>query len=234
MGHGGVINYQSPTTGRIETFKNPENVKSTEIIGMRFSSLLNLTSTSHQEAVVEYLASHKDTNNDFINFLNQSYLKFLKIYSPDKTDLSKVEEFIKTKKSTQILGKKYNNIFISKKRISSKTAQKMYKGISDKDRLYFHSDFTKHNIQGPFVKIYSIIANDTELLYRGETIPIYNIPNNITLTNIINIVTTYIFSDNLSYKGISKFYQTGKKISINVVDLTCNSTTGHPIIGFIE
>ena len=235
MGHGGLINYVTPNTGILETFKNPDNVNRTEIVAIRFSSLPNLTSNQQQQNADEYLTNTKRADDILIKGLNDHYLYYLKKYYPlNKTDVYKKEEVIKMRKAADILGKKYDNHFFRKATVTTKMAQKIYSGITREDIPYFHSDFNKHNILGPFVKIYSIKAENTELLNIGESIPIYNIPNNITLTDIIHQVTAYVFSDNLLHKGINPNYKIGKKININVVDLACNTTIGAPMIGFIE
>ena len=220
MGHGGIKN-EVP----IETFKIPRNVFHTNIMGMRYAGVNNLVNRQYEENIEKSLAGKNMNIDKLIGFLNKSFGIFL-------------EEHKDIKERVELIRKKHNignNFFGIKSNYTKRNAQKFYQGITEKEEQnnYRHSELKR---VGPLVKIYSIIvAGQTELLKKGESITLDNLSQNITLTEVINQVTEFVLSNRRFVPSSDKkdFY-TSENLEVNLVDLTCNYTKEHPLIGFIE
>ena len=221
MGHGGIKN-KVP----IETFKPPKNVLHTNILGMRYAGINNLVNRTYEENIEKSLANKKNSNlTALITHLND----FFSTYVSSHKDVEK---------RVELLRKRYdigNNFFGIKSNYTKRNAQKYYQGITEKeDTEHFrHSELKK---AGPLVKIYSILkSNNAELLNKGETIIVDELQQGITLTELINHVTDFVLSNQRFVPSlIEKELYKETKVEVNVVDLTCNYTKEHPMIGFIE
>lgn len=229
IGHGGVHN-----TLPLETFKLPkhQNVGDINVLGMRFSGLLNIVSRKYDEDVDKYLATHKNENVDqLIDELNKSFRNFLdnaNIQTHNDPELRKIlDKFLeRVERIKQQMPKIGDSFFGTKLRFGKKNAQKFYQGISEKEKKTGarHSDLTT---SGPLVKIYSLIKGDQEMLEQGVSLPLPPLPDGVTLTEIIDAA----MNRTIEYIG-----ERGEQlpINVNVVDLTCNYTENQPNIGFIE
>lgn len=220
MGHGGIKN-EVP----IETFKTPHNVLHTNIMGMRYAGINNLVNRQYEENVDKSLASKDFQIDKLIDSLNKSFAIFL-------------EEHKDVKKRVELIRRKHNigdNFFGIKSNYTKRNAQKFYQGITEEEEKhnYRHSELKK---AGPLVKIYSIVvAGRTELLKKGETITVDNLPQNITLTEVIDQVTEFVLSNKRFVPSSDeKEFYTNARLEVNIVDLTCNYTKEYPLIGFIE
>ena len=215
MGHGGIKN-EVP----IETFKSPKNVLHTNILGMRYAGVNNLVNRTYEENIEKSLANKKNSNlTALIIHLND----FFSTYVSSHKDIEKRVELLRNKYD---IG---NNFFGIKSNYTKRNAQKYYQGITEKeDTEHFrHSELKK---AGPLVKVYSVLSgNKEEWLKTGESITVGNMHQDITLTELIERVTDFVLSD-------PRFNEMRREpgVDVNMVDLTCNYTKEHPIIGFIE
>ena len=220
MGHGGIKN-EVP----IETFKLPKNVFHTNIMGMRYAGINNLVNRKYEEDIEKSLAGKDVDINKLIDSLNESFATFL-------VEHKDVKERVELIRKTHNIG---NNFFGIKSNYTKRNAQKFYQGITEQEEQnnYRHSEI---KTSGPLVKIFSIVvAGQTELLKKGESITVEGLPQNITLTEVIDRVTEFVLSNTrfVPTSDEREFY-TKTKLDINIVDLTCNYTKEHPLIGFIE
>lgn len=214
MGHGGIKN-EVP----IETFKPPKNVLHTNILGMQYAGVNNLVNRSYEENIDKSLAKKNTDIGHLIEHLNSFFVNFL-VQHPD------IEERVELIRKQHNIG---NNFFGIKSNYTKRNAQKFYQGITEKeDTEHFrHSELKR---VGPLVKVYSVlVANKTELLKKGESITLNNMHQNITLTELIERVADFVLSD-------PRFKDANREpgVDVNMVDLTCNYTKDHPMIGFIE
>jgi hypothetical protein len=214
MGHGGIKN-EVP----IETFKPPQNVLHTNILGMRYAGINNLVNRSYEENIDQSLVTKNTDIYHLIEHLNDSFVNFL-VQHPD------IKERVELIRKRHNIG---NNFFGIKSNYTKRNAQKFYQGITEKEEAehFRHSELKK---DGPLVKIYSVLAgNKEEQLKAGESITVGNMHQNITLTELINHVTDFVLSN-------PRFNEMQREpgVDVNVVDLTCNYTKEHPMIGFIE
>ena len=220
MGHGGIKN-EIP----IETFKIPRNVFHTNIMGMRYAGINNLVNRKYEEDIEKSLAGKDVDINKLIDSLNESFATFL-------VEHKDVKERVELIRKTHNIG---NNFFGIKSNYTKRNAQKFYQGITEQEEQnnYRHSEI---KTSGPLVKIFSIVvAGQTELLKKGESITVEGLPQNITLTEVIDRVTEFVLSNTrfVPTSDEREFYKK-TKLDINIVDLTCNYTKEHPLIGFIE
>jgi len=235
IGHGGVKN-----TLPLETFKIPNDatIGQINVLGLRFSGLLNLVTKEYDEDIDRYLATvkNKDTTG-LIRELDKTFNKFLSSnIRSDNDEIKKIVEIFKARIDT--LGKKIKGIkdkyFGVKMNYGKKNAQKFYQGISknEKENGYRHSELT---VTGPLVKIYSLLKGGTELLTEGQTILVSGLQNDVTLTEIIDYAIKQILENGqIITVAERKLYSELLPINVNIVDVTCNYTEDHPKIGFIE
>jgi hypothetical protein len=219
FGHGGVKN-EIP----LETFKKPDNVKQTNILGMRFSGINNIGNRKYEEDIDTFLVTNKnEKTNEFIHRLDQTFLSYLSGHP----DVYQRIQQLNQRSNIQ------NNYFGIKENYSSKNAQKIYTGASSID-ITDHRRHRELTTRGPLVKIYSIIRNGREYLLPGQSIIIdTNIVNGITLTQIINIVIQSVLDSPIIPTLDRVNFSTGNNFIVNIVDLTCNSTDSYPLIEFI-
>jgi len=215
MGHGGIKN-EVP----IETFKPPQNVLHTNILGMRYAGINNLVNREYEENIDKSLAAKSTDIEHLIEHLNNTFASFL-VQHPD------IQERVELLRKRHNIG---NNFFGIKSNYTKRNAQKYYQGITEKeDAEHFRHSELKQD--GPLVKIYSVLSeeNKKEWLKAGETITVGNMHQNVTLTELIERVTDFVLSD-----PRFKDAQREPGVDVNMVDLTCNYTKDHPMIGFIE
>jgi hypothetical protein len=240
IGHGGVKN-----TVPIKTFELPIHMPMGRInvLGMRYSGLLNLVNKNYDESTDKYLADHKNENiPELIKYLNEAFAMFLNgninVNGEDTKEIIEKRKVIdEFKKRVDLLKKKIPNIeyFGAKIGFGKKNAQKFYSGISQEEfkKESRHSELTVNG--GPLVKIYSILKGGKEYLKPGQTLLVSGLSDNITLTEIIDAAIKKVSEEG----HIITVYERGLyfeqlPININIVDLTCNHTDAYPNIGFIE
>lgn len=235
IGHGGVEN-----TLPIKTFKLPRHVPMGQIniLGLRYSGLLNLVTKEYDESIDKYLSNNK--NRDIIKLikrLNDDFTLFLRgAIKSDSEELKKIiEEFRKRiERLKTIIPNIEEKYFGTKLNYGKKNAQKIYQGVSQDeiDKKVRHFELTT---VGPLVKIYSILKGGEEILKDGQTILVTGLKENITLTEIIDEAIKQFSKEKGIISDIEKdIFLKQLNININIVDLTCNFTDAHPNIGFIE
>jgi len=235
IGHGGVKN-----TIPLETFREPKHhpMGQINILGLRFAGLLNILNQRYDQETDAYLAHYKNTEyKSFIATLNTTYeiARQVHVKTDNEYIRRSLEEFTERVK---ILKKRYpklkDNWFGTKNNYSKENAQKFYTGVTA-DEIKNNIRHTELTIQGPLVKVYSIIRNREELLPKDVTIKLPEMKNGITLTEIIDLAIDNVSKNEKIFTVTEKsLYFEQLPINIDVVDLTCNHTDQYPIIGFIE
>jgi hypothetical protein len=235
MGHGAVDN-----TRPLVPFRPPKHhpMGKINILGLRFSGLLNLTTTQYDEDIDQYLAKYKNSQHEeFISILNRTFEKALEggVHTENENIRRIVIEFFKR---VETLRKQYpqlgDNFFGTKNNYGKRNAQKYFTGITEteyKDK-HRHGELTT---TGPLVKIYSILRGKEELLKENVTIKMTETYNNMSMTELIDMVIDYVLNNPQILTAYERpLYADKLPINIEVVDLTCNHTDDYPIIGFIE
>jgi hypothetical protein len=221
MGHGAIKN-ELP----LEVFVKPNFVKRTNILGMRFSGINNIGDRLYEEEIDTFLSMNKNNLTDtLIRNLDITFLRYLQ--HPKNTSVKERIDIIKQRYDIK------NNYFGIVENYSTRRAQKIYQGANDTEISggYRHRELTKI---GPLVKVYSIKINGIEVMQQGQYIIIRdNIVNGITLTQIINMVSQSFLNSHFVTPLQAQDIASKKNITVNVVDLTCNSTQGFPLIEFI-
>ena len=231
IGHGGVSNVLP-----LKTFELPEHkpIGQINVLGMRFSGLLNLVNKAYDEDTDQYLSEHKNSESNFISHLNASFDAALQshIRSDDEQTRLILAEFRKRTESLKRKGK--DEFFGTKVNFGRKNAQKYYQGVTAKEYEagLRHGELTT---EGPLVKVYSVLRGKDELLSPGQSIKVSPTKNGATLTEIIDLAIQTVLNNEKILTVVEKpLYSEKLPVNVNVVDLTCNYTEEYPNVGFIE
>jgi len=234
IGHGGIISYSN---GRVPQFKLPKNVSQTNVLGQRYAGFLNFGNRVMKEQVYRFLHHHEVLKNKknlkkFLKLFNMFYTFSLKQRKSDNT-LEFPYDYYANFLVNEALSKKnihlHGDYIGIRYNYGATRAQKLYTGKKP-DETSNQSD-PEEIVERPLVKIFSIKVNDQEILRNtGHEIIVDDIQNHITLTEIIEHAVKKTM---LAFPEFTTFPD--KKIIVNVIDITCNSTENrdYPTIEFI-